>query len=94
MRALRGIKKAALAFHRWFMKYSGNTMIIDNIEERRRGRLSEERSEVDSGTSCEGDSLQRQHSIAIPCRLVGKEPTADSGDAVVEPVEENKKVLG
>ena len=36
MRALRAIKKAVLAFHRWLMKYSGTTMIIDNIEERRR----------------------------------------------------------
>ena len=36
MRVLRAIKKAAPAFHRWLMKYSGTTMIIDNIEERRR----------------------------------------------------------
>jgi hypothetical protein len=35
MRALRAIKEAALAFHRWFMKYSGTTMTIDSIEERR-----------------------------------------------------------
>ena len=55
MRALRATKKAALAVHRWFMKYSGTTMIIDNIEERRRRRQSEERSEADSGTSSEGD---------------------------------------
>ena len=36
MRALRATTKAALAFHRWPMKYGGTTMIIDNIEERRR----------------------------------------------------------
>ena len=56
MRVLRAIKKAAPAFHRWFMKYSGTTMIIDNIEERRRWRQYEERSEADSGTSSERDS--------------------------------------
>jgi hypothetical protein len=56
MRALRTIKKAVLAFHRWLMKYSGTTMIIDSIEERRRRRQSEERSEGDSGTSSERDS--------------------------------------
>jgi hypothetical protein len=56
MRALRATKKAALAVHRWFMKYSGTTMIIDNIEERRRRRQSEEHSEADSGTSSERDS--------------------------------------
>ena len=36
IRALRATKKAAIAVHRWLMKYSGTTMIIDNIEERRR----------------------------------------------------------
>ena len=36
MRALRATTKAALEFHRWPMKYVGTTMIIDNIEERRR----------------------------------------------------------
>jgi len=56
MRALRASMKAVLAFHRWFMKYSGTTMIIDNIEERRRWRQYEERSEADSGTSSERDS--------------------------------------
>jgi hypothetical protein len=56
MRALRVIKKAALAFHRWFMRYSGTTMIIDSIEERRRLRHNEERPEEDPGTSSEGDS--------------------------------------
>jgi hypothetical protein len=56
MRAIRATKKAALAVHRWFMKYSGTTMIIDNIEERRRRRQSEERSEADPGTSYERES--------------------------------------
>jgi hypothetical protein len=57
MRALRAIKEAALAFHRWFMKYSGTTMIIDSIEERRHLRHNnEERPEADPGTSSEGDS--------------------------------------
>ncbi len=56
MRALRATVKAALAFHRWFMKYSGTTMIIDNIEERRRRRQSEEHSEADSGAADERDS--------------------------------------
>ena len=49
MRVLRSIAKAVLAFHRWFMKYSGTTMIIDNIEERRRLRKSEECSEENPG---------------------------------------------
>jgi hypothetical protein len=49
MRVLRSIARAVSAFHRWFMKYSGTTMIIDNIEERRRLRKSEERSEEDPG---------------------------------------------
>ncbi len=49
MRVLRSITKAVSAVHRWFMKYSGTTMIIDNIEERRRLRKTEERSEEDSG---------------------------------------------
>ena len=56
MRAIRATKKAALAVHRWFMKYSGTTMIIDNIEERRRWRQSEERSQADPGTSSERES--------------------------------------
>jgi hypothetical protein len=56
MQALRATKKAAIAVHRWLMKYSGTTMIIDNIEERRRQRQSEEHSEADSGTSSERDS--------------------------------------
>jgi hypothetical protein len=56
MRALRAIRKAALAFHRWFMKYSTTTMIIDNIEERGRLRHNEERPEAGPGTSSEGDS--------------------------------------
>jgi hypothetical protein len=56
MRALRATKKAAIAVHRWLMKYSGTTMIIDNIGERRRQRQSEEHSEADSGTSSERDS--------------------------------------
>ena len=56
MQALRAIKKAALAVHRWFMKYSGMTMIIDNIEERRRWRQNEDRPEEDSGSSGERDS--------------------------------------
>ena len=56
MRALRATKKAAIAVHRWLMKYSGTTMIIDNIEERRRRRQSEERSEADPGTASERDS--------------------------------------
>jgi hypothetical protein len=56
MRDLRAIKKAVLAFHRWFMKYSGMTMIIDNVEERRRWRQNEDRPEEDTGSSCERDS--------------------------------------
>jgi hypothetical protein len=49
MRVLRSITKAVLAVHRWFMKYSGTTMIIDSIEERRRLRKSEESAEEDPG---------------------------------------------
>jgi hypothetical protein len=60
MRALRAIKKAALAFHRWFMKYSGTTMIIDNIEERRRLRHNEEHPEADPGTSSKEDSRSQK----------------------------------
>ena len=56
MQALRVIKTAALAFHRWFMKYSGMTMIIDNIEERRRWRQNEGRPDEDSGSLSERDS--------------------------------------
>jgi hypothetical protein len=56
MRALRAIKKAALAFHRWFMKYSGTTTLIYSIEERRRLRHNEEHPEADPGTLSEGDS--------------------------------------
>ncbi len=56
MQALIAINKAVLAFHRWFMKYSGMTMIIDNIEERRRGRQNGARQEADSGSSGERDS--------------------------------------
>ena len=41
MRVLRAVLKALLACHRWFMKYSGMTMIIENVEERRRGREEE-----------------------------------------------------
>ena len=48
IRALRAIKKAVLAFHRWFMKYSGMTMIIDNVEERRRRQEKGDRPEQDS----------------------------------------------
>ena len=48
IRALRAVKKAVLAFHRWFMKYSGMTMIIDNVEERRRRREKGDRPEQDS----------------------------------------------
>ena len=55
MQALRAIKKAVLAFHRWFMKYSGMTMIIDNVEERRRGRQNEDHPEEDPGSSCGRD---------------------------------------
>ena len=53
VQVLRTIKNAALAFHRWFMKYSGTTMIIDSIEDRRRGRREEEQpgdSSASSGT--------------------------------------------
>jgi hypothetical protein len=53
LRALRAIRKAVLAFHRWLMKYSGTTMIIDNVEERRRWRQNEDRSQEDAGSSCE-----------------------------------------
>jgi len=56
MRDLRAIKKAALAFHRWFMKYSGTTTIIDNIEERRRLRHNEEHP----STSSEGGSTSQK----------------------------------
>ena len=56
MQALRAIKRAVLALHRWFMKYSGMTMIIDNVEERRRGRQNEDRPDEDSGSSCDRDS--------------------------------------
>lgn len=60
MQALQAIKKAVLAFHRWFMKYSGMTMIIDNVEERRRGRQNGARPEADPGSSCERDSPSRK----------------------------------
>ena len=60
MQALRAIKRAVLALHRWFMKYSGMTMIIDNVEERRRGRQNEDRPDEDSGSSCDRDSPSRK----------------------------------
>ncbi|MBN2098663.1 MAG: hypothetical protein JW753_03605 [Dehalococcoidia bacterium] len=56
MRDLLAIKKVLLAFHRWFMKYSGMTMIIDNIEERRRWRQNQDRPKEDPGSSRETDS--------------------------------------
>lgn len=56
MRVLQGIAKATLAFHRWFMKYSGTTMIIDNIEERRRLQHTEESSDADSTQRDEGSA--------------------------------------
>jgi hypothetical protein len=56
MQALRAIKRAVLALHRWFMKYSGMTMIIDNVEERRRWRQNKGRPDKDSGSSCDQDS--------------------------------------
>ena len=56
MRVLRSIARALLAFHRWFMKYSGTTMIIDNVEERRRLRKTAERSEEDSGNRDKRDA--------------------------------------
>ena len=48
IQALRVIATAVSAFHRWFMKYSGMTMIIDNVEERRRRREKGDRPEQDS----------------------------------------------
>jgi hypothetical protein len=65
MRSLQSIAKAVLALHRWFMKHSGTTMIIDNIEERRRLRRSEESSEEDSGNRDKRDALHL-------ARLVGR----------------------
>ena len=59
MRALRSIKKAVFALHRWFMKYSGTTMIIDNIEDRRRWRQNEERSKADPGTPPEDPTSRK-----------------------------------
>jgi hypothetical protein len=56
MQTLRALKRAVLAIHRWFMKYSGMTMIIDNVEERRRRRQNEDRPEEDPGSSCGRDS--------------------------------------
>jgi len=60
MRDLLAIKKSALAFHRWFMKYSGTTTIIDNIEERRRLRHNEEHPEAHPSMSSEGGSTSQK----------------------------------
>ena len=60
MQALRVIRTAALAFHRWFMKYSGMTMIIDNVEERRRWRENQDRLEEASDSSTERDSPSQE----------------------------------
>lgn len=59
LQILRALKRALLVTHRWFMKYSGMTMIIDNIEERRRGRQNEDQLQGDSGHS-EEDSASRR----------------------------------
>jgi hypothetical protein len=40
MATLRILKKAVTDIYKWLMKYSGMTMIIDNVEERRRKRES------------------------------------------------------
>ena len=95
MRALRATKKAALAVHRWLMKYSGTTMIIDNIEERRRRRQSEEHSEADSGASSERDSpSQKQETGPNTQSPAVKDSPAGSTGLVLGSTEENKKVLG
>jgi hypothetical protein len=56
MQALRVIGKAVSGLHHWFMKYSGMTMIIDNVEERRRWRQKSDHAEENSGSSCERDT--------------------------------------
>jgi len=60
MQVFRVIRKAVLAFHRWFMKYSGMTMIIDNVEERRRWRENQDRLEEASDSSTERDSPSQE----------------------------------
>jgi len=60
MQAFQVIRKAVLALHRWFMKYSGMTMIIDNVEERRRWRKNQGRLEEASDSSTERDSPSQE----------------------------------
>ena len=60
IQALRVIATAVSAFHRWFMKYSGMTMIIDNVEERRRWRENQDSLEEASNSSTERDSPSQE----------------------------------
>jgi hypothetical protein len=55
MSTLRILKKAARDIYKWLMKYSGMTMIIDNVEERRRKRESLNHSEEPSDTRSSAD---------------------------------------
>jgi hypothetical protein len=95
MQALPAIKKAVLAFHRWFMKYSGMTMIIDNVEERRRWRHSKDRSEEDSGSSCGRDPPSQKQEMETFTRPAAHEDSnASSTSLGLGLNEENKEVLG
>lgn len=96
MRVLLAIKKAALALHRWFMKYSGMTMIIDNVEDRRRWRRDHEHVEVGAGSSCgERESPSREvEEDAFRRTVADGEPAAGPAEGVLGSTEEDKKVPG
>jgi hypothetical protein len=93
MKALQAIKNAVLAFHRWFMKYSGMTMIIDNVEERRRGRQNEDPLDEDSGSSSDSP-LHKQEMGTFTRTTADEDSTPGSSGAVSGSTEGNKKVLG
>jgi shikimate kinase len=86
---------ATLAFHRWLMKYSGMTMIIDNVEERRRWRRSTDHPEEASIFTGEGESaFHKQEMEAFKGTVSNEDSSAASTGEVSESTEENKEVLG
>jgi len=52
---LRILKKAPRDIHKWLMKYSGTTMIIDSVEERLRKRESLNHTKESSDTRSSAD---------------------------------------
>ena len=95
MRVLRAIVKELSAIHRWFMKYSGMTMIIDNVEERRRWRQNEAPPHEDSRSQFERDSpSQKQETQTLTRTAAEDDPAAGSTAGLLGSTEKNKKVLG